>query len=312
MHVRILDLDDGVARQRRLRRRAGGCVPLRGWGPRLRLACSWGAFGHFELHLAHFLGGTRDRQTPLTFVGSGDFHHVSLALLRRQACRCNLLVLDNHPDWMRGVPLLHCGTWMYHAAQLPQVARVFHVGGEVDFDNAYRWLAPWDLLRSGKIQVLPASRHFRGRRWAKVPHTALRCAPDEPASERAIEALVKPWEDDLAGLPLYISLDRDVLRAEDAVVNWDSGQLVPGEVLGVLRAFLSRSAGLAGMDVVGDWSEVRTHGLLRRLLHLTEHPRLDVDPAEALRVNERLNLALIDTIEATANRPAAQMRRWAA
>src|SRR5262249_47195690 len=111
MHVRILDLDDGVARQHRLRRHAARCVPLRGWGPRLRLAWSWGAFGRFELYLARFLGGTRDKQGPVTFIGSGDFHHVSLALLRRVACRCNLLVLDNHPDWMRRVPLLHCGTW---------------------------------------------------------------------------------------------------------------------------------------------------------------------------------------------------------
>jgi hypothetical protein len=312
MLVRILDLDDGVARQGRLRQRASRCLPLRAWGPRLRLACTWSAFRRFEVHLARLLGGTRDRQARMTFVGSGDFHHVSLALLRRQACRCNLLVLDNHPDWMRRVPFLHCGTWLYHAAHLPQVARIFHVGGEVDFDNHYRWLAPWDLLCSGKIQVLPASRVFRGRRWQKVPHAALRAAPGEPASNEEIEALLGPWHDDLARLPLYISLDRDVLRADQAAVNWDSGQLVSSEVLGILRAFLHRSAGLAGMDVVGDWSDVRIHGLFRRFLHWTEHPPLDVDPGEALRLNEQLNLALVSTIEAAHRQPAAQARGWAA
>jgi hypothetical protein len=306
MLVRILDLDDGVARQGRLRQRASRCLPLRKWGPRLRLACAWSAFQRFEIHLARLLGGTRDRPGRMTFVGSGDFHHVSLALLRRQVCRCNLLVLDKHPDWMRRVPFLHCGTWLYHAAALPQVERIFHVGGEVDFDNHYRWLAPWDLLHSGKIQVLPASRVFRGRSWRKVPHAALRAVPDEPAGAEEIDALLDPWSDELARLPLYISLDRDVLRADQAAVNWDSGRLVSSEVLGVLRGFLARSAGLAGMDVVGDWSSVRIRGWLRRFLHWTEHPPLDVDPQEALRINEQLNLELVDTIEAARGQCAAQ------
>ncbi len=85
-------------------------------------------------------------------------------------------------------------------------------------------------------------------------------------------------------------------------MNWDSGHLVVSEVLTVLRAFLSASAGLAGMDVVGDWSPVRVGGMLRRVLHWTEHPSLNVDPREARAVNEELNLKLIDTISAMTGR----------
>jgi hypothetical protein len=33
-------------------------------------------------------------------------------------------------------------------------------------------------------------------------------------------------------------------------------------------------------------------GLLRRVLHWTEHPALSVDAAEATRINERTNLVL--------------------
>ena len=39
--------------------------------------------GTGEGELARLLGGTHDRRPQLTFVGSGDFHHVSLALARR-------------------------------------------------------------------------------------------------------------------------------------------------------------------------------------------------------------------------------------
>src|SRR6516225_7875247 len=159
MQTRILDLDDSLVRQHLLISRSHGEVlPLRDWGPSLRLACSHGSFRRFEDRLATLLGCERDRQPFLSFIGSGDFHHVSLALLRRLRRRCNLLVIDNHPDWMRGIPFLHCGTWLHHAARLPCVQRIFHVGGDVDFDNYYRWMAPWELLRSGKITVVPAVR----------------------------------------------------------------------------------------------------------------------------------------------------------
>jgi hypothetical protein len=241
-------------------------------------------------------GSATESRSWLTFVGSGDFHHVSLALLRRLRTPCNLLVLDKHPDWMRGVPLLHCGTWLYHAARLPHVGRVFHVGGELDFDNAYRWLAPWPLLRSGKVNVLPAVRRFRGGKWDQVPHGLLRRRPDEPAGRQRILECLEPYRADLASQPLYVTLDKDVLSADEAAVNWDSGHLARSEVLEVLRGFRAAAGGLAGMDVVGDWSPVRVRGLLRRGLHWMEHPRTEVDPAGACALNESLNLDLVECL----------------
>jgi hypothetical protein len=305
METRILDLDGSVTAQGALVRASGAVVaPLRGWGPRLRLACRWGMFRRFRRELEALPAATGPW---LTFLGSGDFHHVSLALLARLRTPCNLLVLDKHPDWMRGVPLLHCGTWLWHAAALPQVARVYHVGGDLDFDNRFRWLAPWSLLRSGKIHVIPAVRHFRGRRWAGVAHDALRQRPAEPADPRRVSECLGPLREELAARPLYVSLDKDVLSASEALVNWDSGHLTTGEALGVIEAFAAAAGWrLAGMDVVGDWSAVRVTGLLRRLLHWTEHPSLSVDPAEAARRNETHNLHLLRRLQLlSARRPQA-------
>jgi hypothetical protein len=154
------------------------------------------------------------------------------------------------------------------------------------------------MLRSGKISVLPAVRRFRGKAWQEVQHASLREEPDQPADRARIDEVLKPWRFDLGRLPLYISIDRDVLRVEQAIVNWDSGHLVAGEVMAILQAFLDASAGLAGMDVVGDWSAVRVAGLLRRWLHWMEHPHLEIAPHQALAVNEQLNLALLDTLAA--------------
>jgi len=309
--VRVLDLDDSVARQSGLLDRYHAAVlPAQGWGPHIRLACAFGRFRRFERELARLLDRPDGEGPGITFCGSGDFHHVSLALVRRLAGPFNLLVVDNHPDWMRGIPLLHCGTWLYHAARLPQVRRVFHAGGDVDFDNYYRWLAPWPLLRADTIHVFPALRPFRRGPWARIANEPLRADPATPVSPARLEELLRPFADDLARWPLYISLDKDVMHAPESVVNWDSGHLTLPEVCAVLEAFLSRAAGrLAGMDVVGDWSPVRLRGLLRHTLHWTEHPPLAVEPAEATRRNQQSNLAVLDCVLASVDKEKGKRKK---
>lgn len=294
MHVRILDLDGALNQQHQLHRQYDPTVhDARAWGPKIRLGCAFGQFRCFERAADEMLH--EDRPGPaLTFYGSGDFHHVSLALLRRLPGPFNLLVLDNHPDWMRAIPIMHCGTWLYHAARLPQVQRVFHLGGNVDFDNAFRWLAQWRLLRSGKITVLPGVRSFRGGRWDRVPNEPLRPDLHTPLSAMRLAWLLRSYRADLRRYPIYISLDKDVLLEQEAAVNWDSGKLTLAEVGQILGAFLDAADGeLAGMDIVGDWSAVQTRGLLRWGLHVTEHPRLTVTPEEAAARNERTNLGLM-------------------
>jgi len=311
MQTRILDLDGSLVRQGKLVHRTQAAIlALQDWGPNLRMACRFGSFRRFRDRLTELSGSESDTVPYLNFLGSGDFHHVSLALLRRLLQPCNLLVLDNHPDWMRGIPFLHCGTWLYHAAQLPVVRRIFHVGGDVDFDNGYRWLAPWSLLESGKIVVAPSRRGFRGRRWAGIAHRPLRRYPDERAERAAIEEWLAPFRAELAARPLYISLDKDVLIASESVVNWDSGHLTMREVMDVLQAFLLAAGGeSAGMDVVGDWSPVHLRGFMRRILHWTEHPQLAINPDEATRRNEMLNLALLDGV-ASCRQAAARRAKF--
>jgi hypothetical protein len=314
MDVRVLDLDGSLTERSDLLRDRP-IVPLRSWGPRLRLACSFAAFRNFEADLADALDPAEG--PALTFLGSGDFHHVSLALLRRLGTPFNLLILDNHPDWMRGLPFLHCGTWLHHASQLPLCRNIFHVGGDVDFDNRYRWLAPWPVLRSGRLTVFPAVRRFRGGAWNRLPHQPLRPAANQPATAWRLSDLLDPHRDDLARWPLYVSLDKDVLTADEATVNWDSGHLRLAEVLATLSAFVRAADDhVVGMDVVGDWSPVEAEGLFRKFFHWTEHPPLVVDAEAAAQTNERTNRTLLATLRALGllgrpPQPAGRKRRAA-
>ena len=297
MRVEVLDLDGGlVAQHRLLERYRPDVLDLRDWGPRLRLNCRFSRFCDFE----QTLDSRRrvSREASVVFCGSGDFHHLSLALVEQIAEPFNLLVLDNHPDWMRGWPALHCGTWLNHAARLPLVQRVYHVGGDVDFDNSYRRLAPWELLEAGKIVVMPALRRYRAGRWLRLPVEPLRERPHQPACRERLHNLLAPHRADLARFPLYVSLDKDVLRPTAAVVNWASGSLELTELLDTLSAFLrAANVSLAGMDIVGDWSPVTLHGWLQWMFHRTMHPPLPIDPREATRINERTNLLLVECVE---------------
>jgi hypothetical protein len=307
MRAQILDLDGSLAPQAAVQARCRPVtVPLRSWGPSIRMACAFHRFRRFE----HELGALAPpgEEPALTLYGSGDFHHVSLALVRRLRQTCNLLVLDKHPDWMRFIPFPHCGTWLYHAARCPHVRHVFHAGGELDFDNHYRWLAPWPDLRGGRITVFPAVRRLVRGGWRQVVNEPLRPAAGMPVTGERMRELLRPFAADLAARPLYISVDKDVLVEADAAVNWDSGHLRLPEAQAILAEFVAAAGGrLAGMDVTGDWSPVRVRGALRRVLHWTEHPALTVDAAEASRRNERANLALLEAAGV-----ARSKERWSA
>jgi hypothetical protein len=297
MDVRILDLDGALMAQRQLMGRFTPSVtPLQDWGPRIRLACSFARYQAFERSLNERLHGDVPQ---VVLCGSGDFHHVSLALLRRLREPFNLLLLDKHPDWMRGVPVMHCGTWLSHALRLPLVQRVFHLGGDLDFDNWFRWLAPWRQINEGRIITIPAVRRYTRGRWRNVPNRPLRGDGGASVTEEALERLLGGFRAELRRYPLYISLDKDVMRMCDAVVNWDSGHLKLEDVQTILHWFRAACDGhVAGTDILGDWSPVHVRGWLRHAMHLTEHPALNVVPEEANRLNGAVNAALLESVVA--------------
>ena len=288
MRVRVIDLDGSITAQERLLRVVQPEVyDLRSWGPRLRLACRWAGFHRFERRLDRLLGADDGREPIVHFLGSGDFHHVALALLRRLHRPFNLLVLDSHPDWMRGLPLLHCGAWLHHAAMLPNVRRIFHVGGDVDLNNAFRWLAPQALVQSGKIVTLPATR-------GDLTQKPVRPNPNVLVDRDRLEDLLWPYVEELDRFPLYISLDKAAMWMPESVVNWDSGVLELNEIHEIMQFFLKASGNdLLGMDIVGDWSRVQAQGWLRNLLHRAQHPQRRIDAEQARLSNERTNLMLL-------------------
>lgn len=218
---------------------------------------------------------TLERALPrdcVAFLGSGDFHHVSVPLIRRLSARgpLHVVVLDNHPDNMRFVLGVHCGSWVRQVARLPFVTQVDVVGiTSTDVAGAHlvgNYLAPllrgrvryWcvgvDTSWSGRLGVRQAIRSF------------------ESAKE-----MLDSFMSQAAGrdCPVYLSVDKDVLRREVVRTNWDQGVLTDDDVMMVA----SRLSGhIVGADVTGDVSAVRhPYGWKRVLSALDAQPT--VDPA---------------------------------
>lgn len=299
MDVRILDLDGAVTTQRAfVARHAPVVIPMREWGPRIRICASHPRYRRFAAACAERCAAAGAGRAPaITFCGSGDFHHVTVALLEQLREPFNVLHIDKHPDWVGYAPLVHCGTWVNHALRNPNLRRYVHVGADLDLDNGFRHVAPWWALRSGKVRVFPAVKQLTIGHWAQVPNQPLRVDPERPFDAARLDELCAGLRADLAQVPLYVTIDKDVMRAADAAVNWDSGRLTLDEILTVVRWFVAAAKGrLAGMDVMGDWSVERTEGLLRRILVKGEHPPLAVTPSEAAEINGRTNAALVEAV----------------
>lgn len=130
-------------------------------GPQLRMDCSFRVWNKFVDRLTNLIGSEYDddiaKNGPIvTFYGSNDFHHLTLALVRRFRQPFNFVILDNHPDWVQLYPGLHCGSWVNHIIDLPTSKQCFHFGGDSgEFeDGTIYYLQPWKALQSGKMKYV--------------------------------------------------------------------------------------------------------------------------------------------------------------
>jgi len=230
--------------------------------------------------------------TVVTFMGSGDFHHVSALLIGMlaEANREPLTVIhfDNHPDWVHFKGGMHCGSWVNRALDLPQVEKVITIGV---CSHDLKWpqfkhanLKAW---RDGKIILFP---------WH---------SPSERFRQHDIEAV---GEDDflesLASLittrNVYITIDKDVLSHRDAITNWDQGKMPLARLLGIVGSVLERHHAI-GIDVTGDYSAPHYagrmhHVALKKLESMLDQPKQPIVLENAANVNQMSNMALLSRI----------------
>lgn len=165
------------------------------------------------------------------FIDSGNYHYMTFFWLEKIQEPFRLLVFDNHTDMQLPAfgDILSCGGWIAAALQkLPCLKQVILVGPDE---------GAWSQV-DGELAKRVC---FLGReRLAK-----------QQADQNA--AFFQELPNDL---PLYISVDKDVLCAEDASTTWSQGDMKLPELLRYLASVWERFAlnegNIIGMDVCGE------------------------------------------------------------
>ena len=301
MRAALLHLDAALTHQDMLAAQVVGAggrdLDARDLGPELRL---WSRPQSLERLAARLRQELPASAGPaLVFSGSGEFHHVSPILLRRaiEAAHCEavtVLHFDSHPDWVRFANGVHCGSWLGQAARLPGVAKVVTVGVcSADVRKPSPRRADLDLLTEERLELYA----YRGPDGAASVELCGQSWPTIAAMGESVFAAF--LADRIATEAIYITIDKDVLRADDAATSRDQGQTSLAFLKALIAPLLS-SHQLIGADVVGDWSPAVYGGgpiatLLKRGEALLDQPWAKPAPA-ARAANEDVNLQLFDLI----------------
>ncbi len=272
-------------------RREGALVRLWGKDKNLKLLRQ-----HLQTYLARDTTVDNTHAPVVTFMGSGDFHHVTALLIDLVAesdpSPLTVIHFDNHPDWVKFSGGMHCGSWVNRALYIQQVERVITIGVcSRDLVRPQFKGANLAALKLGRIHMLPwqsPSHRFKRFDMGKL---------GEDAFCQQLRTLVKTRN-------IYITIDKDVLSHADAITNWDQGKMHLPYLLHLLRFLMSRH-NVIGIDVNGDYSPKLYSGLkhqvaLKKLESMIDQPRLGRKLALASDINQKTNLAILNCIKEAA------------
>jgi arginase family enzyme len=239
------------------------------WGPQLRFSAP-------PRLVEKFFREVETRLAPVIVYGSGDFHHLSALWVRRAKSAEVVVSFDNHPDWDIRPPKWCCGSWVNRALELPHIKKV-SVWGCGNFECWWpgRLFGNTRAERAGQLEVHP---------WAD----------DRSAEERRRRGAVvrENWREkfqrfatEMAGRAVYITVDLDCLRAEDAATNWENGRYTSDDVAWALET-LQQSTKIVAGDICGAYSPPSYARWKQRFAAGMDHPKIPRrDPGEATATN---------------------------
>lgn len=303
-NIRILDFDGSVKAQHNLLSKyPHQIISLTDLAPRVRLwmdACA-------RKTIQERVG--IEGQDSVTFIGSGDFHHISSLLLNQFAEPISLINFDFHPDWDILSPRYSCGAWINQALKMKNILKCVLVGISSE-DISFPWIHSANLgaLKNDRLEIYPYTHDATTVFLRRVPENKSLKLQKKLFSTRISwkELRNKNLRDFfipiIKGLPakkVYVSIDKDCLGSDYALTNWEEGKLALDELLLMLK-LIRDNLDIIGLDITGDYSPVKVRGLLKNLISRWDHPK-EIEaqkhsPEEITRLNESANLKILETL----------------
>ena len=248
---------------------------VRSWGPQLRFSAPPRVVEQFCRERAS------DLVAPFLLYGSGDFHYLTALRLCFVAEPLLLVAFDNHPDWDVRPPKWACGGWVNRALELPNVMLTSVWGcGNFECWWPHQIFGNRSAERAGILEVHP---------WAD----------ERPVKDRQRKGAIlrEDWRERfeefakrLGGKDVYVTIDLDCLRSEQATTNWESGRFTVADLewaLGRLREF----APIIGGDICGAYSPPKYARRKQRFAAEFDRPKIAAPNLEKARATNLAALA---------------------
>jgi len=159
----------------------------------------------------------------LHFIDSGNYHYLSKLWTDKIKYPFALVLFDHHPDMQPSLfkHLLSCGSWVKDALDTnPFLQKIILIGAA-----------------NHLIEHIP--EFYRKR---------VICYSEQTLHQRETW---KRFAREHMNVPIYISIDKDVLDKKSATTNWDQGSLTLSELKKRLTILL-RNERTIGMDICGE------------------------------------------------------------
>lgn len=270
-------------------------INLTNYQETIRFGCSFSRYNQ----LAAKLNAQLPKQIGTVLMGSGDYHHMSLMLIERLKSQLKpkqqiqVVIFDNHPDNMRYLFGIHCGSWVSYAAKLPFVSHVHVIGiTSPDIGVFHAWENRLSPLIKNKLTYWCMDVNVG---WAKLLGIQNAFLKFKSPNDLIKSFIAEQYQDNS---PVYLSIDKDVLSEDVVKTNWDQGKLKPYHLFDVISALNER---IIGSDICGEISSFKYASRLKQFLsQLDDQP---IIPESLLKTYQsqqhELNLELLSCLSHT-------------
>ena len=304
--IRILNFDNALSEQKVfLKRYQPNVVDLTHLGPAVRL---WSDRIHAQKVSAALNPGLKN---ALTFLGSGDFHHISSLLIDQFEEPNSVIVFDHHPDWDILPPAIGCGSWVSRTLRRSNVQKAVLLGiGSDDIDSYSIQTGNLAALKRDRVEIYPYAHGPTKTFLRKVPaNVSLKVKNGFFFSTIVWNELRTQWLEEflpevISRLPtqkVYISIDKDCLQGAYAATNWEEGFMPLDQLLMMLR-LIRKQRDIVGADVTGDHSPALIAGWFKKKCSDLDHPRqtssTQMSPEKIGHINELTNMKIVEALTA--------------
>lgn len=214
--------------------------------------CSDEAFDEIRSRLSVY----EDPQYGIHFIDTGNYHYMTRIITSFITEKYDLILFDHHTDMQNAAfgGILSCGSWVKEILEKDEnIDSVLIVGPPEPYPGG----CP-EVIRYPGGEAL-GYRYYKNGTDAGEPGGKIR-----------------------SDVPVYISIDKDILDRSECITNWDQGDLslddLSGMITGAVRGRRIIGADICGgismsdpeydprADVINIGSDVRLHELCRELM----------------------------------------------